>query len=198
MSLSPLDFLCSRRSMKFVQEPGPSDEELASILQAAMSAPDHGRLRPWRFKLVRGEALDRLADLALDALREANTPQSPEKEASTRRWLKEAPVLIAVACHMDYSNTKIPEDERMLATGAAVMNILNAAHMLGYAAYWSTGLGTYLDSVPEALGFDPLEYRFMGYVSLGTPIRQLPPAERPDWREFCSEWTGQAEAQAQE
>lgn len=192
MSSSPIEYLLSRRSMKFVQAPGPDDAELAQILQTAMCAPDHGRLRPWRFKILRGQAIQQLADLAIKATREAGIELSPEKEASTRRWLDQVPVLIAVACFLDHSNTKIPEQERVLATGAAVTNILNATHMLGYSAYWSTGLGTYVDEVPEALGFDALEYRFMGFVSLGTPLRTLTPPQRPDANDFVSEWTGGA------
>lgn len=188
MSQSSVDLLHSRRSMKFVQAPGPDDAQLDLILQAAMSAPDHGRLRPWRFKLIRGDAIARLADLAITGTRAAGLELTEEKEATTRRWLNSVPLIIAVACYMDHSNTRIPEEERMLATGAAVMNILNASHMLGYSAYWSTGLGTYVDEVNEALGFDPLEYRFMGYVSIGTPIRSLTPPERPSWKDFTSEW----------
>lgn len=190
MSVAPLDYLLSRRSVKFVQAPGPSEDELSRILQSAMSAPDHGRLQPWRFALIRGQAIGRLADLAISAIKEAGLPFAPEKEAGTRRWLDKAPLLIAVACRLDHSNTKIPEHERMLATGAAVSNILNATHMLGYAAYWSTGLGTYLDEVGEALGFDSLDYRFMGFVSIGTPIAQPPSSPRPDYRQFVTEWTG--------
>jgi nitroreductase len=155
-----------------------------------MSAPDHGRQRPWRFALIRGAAIERLANLAIAATKAAGKPISPEKEASTRRWLKEVPLLIAVACRLDYSNPKIPEHERMLATGAAVVMMLNAAHMLGYAAYWSTGLGTYIDEVNEALGFDGLDYRFMGYVAIGTPIEAPTPIERPDYHAYLTEWTG--------
>lgn len=191
MSVTPLDSLYTRRSVKLVQEPGPSEEQLAQILQAAMSAPDHGRLRPWRFKLIRGEAIARLADLSIDATRASGGTITDVKEASIRRWLGKVPLLIAVACHLDHDNTKIPEEERMLSTGAAVMNILNAAHMLGLGAFWSTGLGTYVDEVTEALGFDALEYRFMGFVNIGTPVNTLPPVERPDFHEFLSVWTGE-------
>ncbi len=190
MSAAALDYLLSRRSSKFVQAPGPTQDELSLILQSAMSAPDHGRLQPWRFTLIRGEAIGRFADLALSATKAAGLPLTPEKEASTRAWLDKVPLLIAVACRLDHSNTKIPEHERMLATGAAVANILNAIHMLGYAAFWSTGLGTYVDEVAEALGFDSLDYRFMGYVSVGTPIGSPPGQSRPDHREFVAEWTG--------
>lgn len=190
MYMAPVDYLLSRSSSKFVQAPGPSGAELDVILQSAMSAPDHGRLQPWRFTLIRDDAIMRLADLALSATKAAGLPLTPEKEASTRAWLDKVPLLIAVACRLDHSNTKIPEHERMLATGAAVTNMLNAIHMLGYAAFWSTGLGTYIDEVNEALGFDSLDYRFMGYVAVGTPIQAPAPKKRPDYREFVTEWAG--------
>lgn len=187
---TPIDYLYTRRSCKFTQEPGPTEEQLGQILQAAMSAPDHGRLQPWRFAVIRGEAIGRLADLTLDAVKAAGLDMPPPKEASTRRWLSKVPVLLAVACKLDHSNTKIPENERVLATGAAVMQILNASHMLGFGAYWSTGLGTYLDEVGEALGFDSLDYRFMGFVSIGTPIQPPHETPRPDPAQFVREWTG--------
>ncbi len=190
MSVTPIDYLMSRRSVKFVRAPGPDDEQLAQILQAGMSAPDHGHLRPWRFALIRGAAIGRLADLATNAARSAGLPLTAEKEANTRRWLAQVPLLLGVACQLDHSNIKIPEHERMLATGAAVTQMLNAAHMLGFGAYWSTGLGTYLDEVNETLGFDGLDYRFMGYVAIGTPIQETAAPERPDHRQFVSEWAG--------
>lgn len=190
MSVTPLDSLFSRRSVKLVQAPAPNESELAQILQAAMSAPDHGRLQPWRFTLIREEGIARLADLSISAIKAANLPFTPEKEASVRRWLAKVPLLIAVACHLDHSNAKIPEHERMLAVGSAAMNMLNAAHMLGYGAFWSTGLGTYVDEVGEAMGFDALDYRFMGFLAIGTPVTAPLEARRPDASGFVTEWTG--------
>ena len=190
MSVAPIEYLITRRSAKFVRAPGPTEEHLSQILQAAMSAPDHGRLRPWRFALIRGEAIGRLADLAISATKAAGIALTPQKEASTRQWLSEVPLLVAIACRINYTNTKVPEHEQLLATGAAVANMLNAAHMLGYGAYWSTGLGTYIDEVNEALGFDSLDYRFMGYLALGTPEDNGRAVQRPDYREFVTEWTG--------
>lgn len=190
MSVAPIDYLLSRRSVKFVQAPGPSSEELARILQTAMCAPDHGHLQPWRFKLIRGAAVNRLADTVFERLEQAGVDMPPQKIAVTRRWLSQVPLVIAVACKLDHSNTKIPEEERLLATGAAVTNILNAVHMLGYAAFWSTGLGAYVDEVTEALGFDSLDYRFLGYVAIGTPIEQREMPPRDDYHAYVSEWTG--------
>lgn len=186
--MSTIDSLLSRRSIKLVQGPGPDQDQLELILRAAMCAPDHGRLQPWRFKLIRGANVQALGELAIAASERAGTPIAEQKITGMRAWLDKVPLLIAVACHIDHGNDKIPETERLLATGAAVTNMLNAAHQLGFGAFWSTGLGTYIDEVPETLGFDALDYQFMGFVSIGTPIRVLGPAERPDPAGFVSEW----------
>jgi len=187
--MTPLDYLLTRTSSKPLRAPAPAEDELAQILQTAMSAPDHGRRQPWRFCLIREPAVMQLCELSLRATKSAGLTLTPQKEASVRAWLAQVPLLIAIACRLDHSD-KIPESERLLATGAAVTNMLNAAHMLGYGAYWSTGLGTYLDEVPESLGFDTLDYRFMGFLALGTPIDPPLAVTRPDYRQFVSEWTG--------
>jgi nitroreductase len=188
MSENALQFLLDRQSVKFVRAPGPDERQLGLILQAAMSAPDHGRLRPWRFSLIRQEVMPAFVDKLFATAQASATPIPPQKEENARRWLKDVPLLIAMACHRDHSNTRIPETERILAVGAAAMNMLNAAHMLGFGAFWSTGLGTYIDEVNEMLGFDPLDYRFMGFLAVGTPIDPPVPVTRPDYRQFVKEF----------
>lgn len=183
-----IDSILQRRSIKLVQSPGPDAAQLELLLASAMCAPDHGRLRPWRFKLIRDADVQALGEVAIAANVRAGTPLSDQKAASTRAWLAKVPLLIAVACHLDHSNEKIPETERLLACAAAVSNILNVAHALGFGAFWSTGLGTYTDEVPEALGFDSLDYRFMGFLSVGTPIHKLGAPERPDYAEYVQDW----------
>lgn len=193
MTANALDALLSRRSTKLLRAPAPNEDELAQILQAGMCAPDHGALRPWRYVLIRGEAIGRLADMALDAVkRSGDKRMTPEKEKSVREWLAAVPLVIAVAQKIEHDNPKIPEQEQLLATGASVMNVLNAVHMLGYAAFWSTGLGTYVEEVQESLGLDSLDYRFLGFLAVGTLAVELPALRRPDHREFVTEWTGVA------
>ncbi|OZI44844.1 nitroreductase [Bordetella genomosp. 5] len=188
-TVSPLHALSSRRSMKFLRAPAPKPDELEQILQAAMSAPDHGALRPWRFKIIRGENIAKLADMALDAVKRSGDPRmTPEKEKSVREWMASVPLFLALAAKIE--DGKIQEQEQILAAGTAVMNILNAVHMLGYGAFWSTGLGTYVEEVQEKLGFDSLDHRFLGFLAIGTPGCEVPKIERPDFRKFTSEWTG--------
>ncbi len=199
MSSSLVHALTSRRSTKFLSGPAPRQEELELMLQAAMSAPNHGALVPWRFKIIRGDSIGRLADMALGAVKASGDPRmTPEKEKSVRGWLADVPLVIAMAQRIDHANKKIPEDEQLLACGAAVMNILNAAHMLGYGAFWSTGLGTYNDIVQENLGFDALDFKFLGFLAIGTPAGPLKEAKRPHFSNVVSEWTGTAQPSHQE
>lgn len=182
-----IDSLLSRRSTKFVQAPGPTDAQLDLILQAAMRAPDHGAIRPWRFAVVRGADIPAVVDVAVGVGLAQDRPLAQPKVDNARKWLSRVPLLVLIACRPD-PNGRIPEEESRLSVAAAVMNMLNAAHALGFHGFWSTGLGTYLDGLGDALGFDALDDHFMGYLAIGTPIDAPEPVQRPDWRDFVTEW----------
>ena len=186
--MSVIDTLLSRNSTKQITGPGPSEEQIQQILSTAMCAPDHGRLRPWRFKRIEGENIGHLADLAVKPLAAEGKPLNPTKEKNMRDWLGRAPLVLAVASYVDYGNERIPQHERIISTGTAVMNILNAAHSLGFGAFWSTGIGTYTQGVPEALGFDELEYQFLGFVVIGSLIAEPEQKERPAVADHVSVW----------
>ena len=187
-----VDSMLARRSNKLVQAPGPNPEQLKQILQTAVCAPDHSALRAWRFVLIEQSEIATFTDLAIDATRRWGREITPQKEQNTRNWLSKVPLLIGLAYKISHDNSKVPEIEQTLSMGAAVMNIQNAAHALGFASYWSTGLGTYTEEVPEALGFDGLDYRFVGFLAIGTPINPLTPAQRPDAMTLTHAWKGVA------
>ncbi|MGB6241169.1 MAG: nitroreductase [Castellaniella sp.] len=182
-----LETLLSRQSVKFVQAPGPAEPQLDLILQAAMRAPDHGAIRPWRFALVRGADVPALVDVAVRVALAEGKPLPDHKAANARKWLAKVPLVILLACRPD-PNGRIRAEESHLSVACAVMNMLNAAHALGFHGFWSTGMGTYLDGMGEALGFDALDEQFMGYLAIGTPIDAPTPAQRPDYRAFVREW----------
>lgn len=188
MSSASIQFLTTRRSQKLVQAPGPSAEQLQQMLDAAVCAPDHSALRAWRFVLIEQQHIGIFADLAIGATRRSGREVTEQKEQNTRKWLSAVPLLIGLAYKISHDNEKVPEIEQTLSMGAAVMNIQNAAHMMGFSTYWSTGLGTYTDEVPETLGLDTLDYRFVGFLAVGTPSVKLPPAQRPDPATLTTIW----------
>jgi nitroreductase len=174
--MDALEALCTRTSVSSLAEPGPTDEQLAAILRAASRAPDHARLRPWRFLIVRGEARRRLGEVMADALR-ASDPEAPEPllERERQKPLR-APAILVVSV-TPKERPGVPEVEQILAGGAAAQNILLAAHALGLGAIWRTGGTAYDDNVIQALDLVPGS-RIVGFLYLGTPAGEV--KRRPD------------------
>jgi nitroreductase len=166
--------------------PGPSPEQLREILEIAMRSPDHGKLHPWRFVHI---AADRRADFAA-LLQRAYLAENPapgrlEVEANTR-FAHQAPELV-VALSSPTPGHKIPLWEQQLSCGAACMNLLLAAHAMGFAAGWVTGWAAYSDDVLAAFGAPP--ERIAGFIFIGTPAVPLEERLRPLPDEVISSWT---------
>jgi len=184
--LLALDQLLSRRSVGPLQEPAPDGADLDLILDAGLRAPDHGRLRPWRFVIIRDEA--RLA--FGEKLGEAAAVRDPVNAATLaeryRAWVRRTPMLIAVGAVVKPGN--IPEIEQLLAAGAAAMNMLNALHMLGYGGMWVTGPNAYDARVSQLLGFEAPS-RLVGFLTVGTPAPSTAPVPaRPERAAHVTEW----------
>jgi len=132
-----LDLLLARRSTSALEDPAPAGRDLELILDLGLRAPDHGRLRPWRFVLIRGDARTAFADRLVAAARRRD-PAAPQALLDRyRAWPLRTPLLIGVGA-MVRANHVIPEAEQILSAGAAAMNMLNAIHLLGYAGMWVT------------------------------------------------------------
>ncbi|SLN74786.1 NAD(P)H nitroreductase [Oceanibacterium hippocampi] len=179
--------LMTRASHSRLTEPGPDDDALSTILGAAMTAPDHGRLRPWRFLVFRGEGLVRLGDIFAEAHAARDPDALPAAVEKARGKPLRAPVVIAVIAKVQ-ENGKIPAVEQVLSAGAAAQNMLLAAHALGWGAMWRTGAPAYDETVRRALSVNGAE-AIVGYLYLGTPKGEAAP-ERPDPAEFVEYWTG--------
>ena len=184
----PIDLLLTRRSVvaNLMRGPGPSDEDLRSILEAGMRVPDHGRLTPWRFLLIRGEARYALGAVIAKAFRRDNPEVDDARVELERQRLARAPVVVAVISKVLKAH-KIPEWEQVLSAGAACQNLLVAALSLGYAAQWLTEWYAYEPLVDEALGLAG-EDRVAGFVYIGNAEAPGDRA-RPAFDEVVSEWT---------
>ncbi|KAF1026134.1 MAG: putative NAD(P)H nitroreductase YdjA [Burkholderia plantarii] len=177
--------LLSRQSHWPLSEPGPSDRELDAIFDTALRAPDHGRLTPWRFVLVRGAARGDLGEVLVrcaDA-REPDAPPGSNDHRAQKAFA--APVVIAIAAAL-VPHRKVPEVEQLLAVGAAAMNLLNAVHLLGYGGFWATGVDSRDPDMHAALGFAENE-KLLGFLFIGTPPDDAAPAKRPSRDAFVRE-----------
>ncbi|EHP41344.1 nitroreductase [Cupriavidus basilensis OR16] len=180
-------FLLTRQSPWPLGAPAPSPKELDLVFEAALRAPDHGQLQPWRFIVIRDEARAALGEVFVRAA-QARDPQSDGERFRVKAMA--APMLIALGVHVERGH-KVPEIEQLLATAAATMNMLNALHILGYGGFWATGLNSYDESVRQALGLGE-EETLLGFLYVGTPKEAVRPASRPAPEGFVREWRGPA------
>jgi nitroreductase len=184
---TPLSLLATRRSGKprDLVAPGPDAAELETILTIAARTPDHGKLAPWRFVVVAPEQRAALADVITTAYR-AERPQAGTSEiASLVQFAEQAPTLVVVLS-APRTESHIPLWEQEMSAGAACMNLLHAAHALGYAGGWLTGWPSYSSAVRDAFGADP--ERIAGFMFLGTPSRQLDERPRPILENIVTKW----------
>ena len=173
---STLSLLETRRSGKprELVGPGPTDEEMERILTIAARTPDHGKLFPWRFISVADEQRDALASLFRQALRKEDRFALGGKHKKADEFAHNAGKLV-VLISAPIAGHKIPEWEQELSCGAAAMNLLLAAHALGYVGGWITGWQAYSDHVRSAF-CGPGE-RIAGFIFIGHPGHEL--EERP-------------------
>lgn len=182
-----LDSLLSRSSNNMLTEPVPSEKDLEVIFRAATRAPDHGRLRPWRFVVIKGDARQEFVKVVQAAAKSRNPAMTDKDMTMLAAKFLNQPMIIAVGTKMTMG--KIPEVEQLLSAGAAAMNILNAIHGLGYAGKWVTGDNCYDPSVNAALGFKAPD-KLIGFIYCGTEKMKAPAMERPNPNDFVSTWTG--------
>ena len=167
-----LALLARRRSASapLLTAPAPSDAELADLLRLAARAPDHGKLFPWRFIVLQGQAKTDYA-AAIEPLA-ANQP-APDKAAAVLAKLRNPPLTVAVISRVVECN--IPAWEQELSAGAVCQNLLIAADAMGYAANWITDWYSFDEKARALLGLEPHE-RVAGFIHLGTLTE--PPQER--------------------
>lgn len=179
--------ITTRRS---VPKPGgtpPSKEQVTKLLDAAVRAPTHHLTQPWRFIILTGDALIELGDAW--AAGAAAAGDDPEK---VRSKPLRAPLIICVIEQPHLENPKVVEVEEHHAVGAAIQNILLAAHDMGLGAMIRTGPAAQMRSVRDHLGVKPDEL-IAGFIYIGVPkdpdpdrpmTRRDPASERTEWRGF--------------
>ncbi|WP_010543737.1 nitroreductase family protein [Sphingomonas elodea] len=184
---TPLTLLQTRRSGKprDLAAPGPSPEQLDQMVAIAARTPDHGKLAPWRFVIVPDEARPALARKLVEILCAENPAATARDEEAAAQFATQAPSLVVVLS-APVQPHKIPLWEQELSAGAACMNLLHAAHAMGFAGGWLTGWPAYSPAVRDLFGDDG--QRIAGFVFLGTPSRPLEERPRGELSRIVHRW----------
>ncbi len=195
-SEAALGALLARRSVspRRLAPPGPDNDDIERMLQAALRGPDHGGLRPWRVIEVARAERAALAQLFEDEKLRREPAATPLDRTRAREHATNPPMLLVFVVSPK-ATALAPLSEQWLAAGAALGNLLNAAHLLGYGACILSGERCADETLQSALGLQPHE-TLAGFVSVGR-IGQAPPAAtRASPSEVWARWSAASSAEA--
>jgi len=181
--------ISARRSVspRRLIEPGPNPEHVTLMIEAACAAPDHRRLRPWRFILIRNDERTKLADLFEAAAREAHGSLSDDQIERAREKATNGACLIAVVGVIRDDVPDVPPHEQWVSVGAAMQNILLTATSLGFGSMIASGNKIATRALQDGLGLGALD-QLLGFVAVGTVSKQRNVVERPMARDVLSVW----------
>lgn len=186
--MQALDLLLNRVSVPRLIEPAPDAAQREILFSAALRAPDHGVLRPYRFLTVEGEARHRMGELLAEALIESGGGADQKALDKARLGPLRAPLVVVVIARLT-DHVKVPKSEQLITAGCAAHGVLLAAYASGIGAVWRSGELSYSTHVAKGLGLTPDE-QVIGFLYLGTPQNPARDAAKPDVAEFVSEWRG--------
>ncbi|MES3008267.1 MAG: nitroreductase [Pseudomonadota bacterium] len=184
--MDALSALHTRSSVGKVGSTTLDDSVVNNLFRAALRAPDHGQLRPWRFLRIEGESLQRLADLFVLAALQDNPALSTEEQQSAGSKALRAPLII-VSISRAAPHPKIPVQEQDLSAGAATHAMLLAAHAQGLGAVWRTGPMAAHPVITEALGLTENE-KIIGFLYIGLPEGSPRPLRELAIDDYVKRW----------
>ncbi len=183
--MTVLEFLQNRASMpaRLLSEPAPTKYELENIIKAALAAPDHGVLRPWKFIIIKGDSRKKLGDIFAKAIQVREPSLPNEKIERQRQKPLRSPIIITVVCKVTENHPKTPVIEQILSAGAAAQQILLAANTMGFGSIWLTGANASDPNVKQALDIADKD-QIIGFLYIGTPRIKTPKMRRPEPSEY--------------
>ncbi|WP_141059552.1 nitroreductase [Stenotrophomonas rhizophila] len=191
MSESPaLQALDARRSVpaKQLGEPGPDPDTLLRMLASAVRVPDHGKLVPFRFLRIAGDARHSLGAFLAERSQQRDPQVAQAQLDKDRQRFSHAPVIITVVAS-PRPNPKVPEQEQLMTAGCVCFALLQAAQALGFGAQWLTAWMAFDPAVHAHLGLAEGE-RIAGFIHIGTPKTAAPERDRPDPAALLQDWVG--------
>ena len=186
--MDALQALHTRVSVPRLTGPAPTSEQLELLMRAALRAPDHAWLRPWRFLLLQQPGLVRLGELFAEAARR-DAPDLDEQALARYRSMPMRAPMMMIASSRHTPHPKVPQAEQDMSCAVAVGNLLLAAHALGLGAVWRTGEMAQDPLVRAGLGLSAQE-RIIAFVYLGQPVGALKPVPELDPKDYLQLWDG--------
>ncbi len=184
--MDAFDLLHGRNSVAKLCEPAPGKEALENIYRAALRAPDHARLRPWRFLSVTGDGRNKLGELYARALAARNSQATVAELDKARGKALRAPLIVVVVACIQ-AHPKVPKVEQLLSAGCAAHAMLLAVHALGFAGIWRTGANAFDRMVMDGLGLAANE-ELIGFLYLGTVDGKAKPLAELNVADYVQEW----------
>jgi nitroreductase len=189
-----ISVILSRKSVspKHLKEPGPTEAEIHLMLQAALAAPDHGKLRPWRVVRIPPSQRNALARVFQAAKLEEDPYATQDDLDKAGSKALNAPTLFVILIEPVRGHAKVTVEEQFIALGAALQNMLLTAHSLGYAAMITSGEKLRAHALQSSFAKTPDE-RVVAFVSIGTPAKGGLARPVPEVHGRISDWRGVAE-----
>jgi nitroreductase len=186
-----LALITSRYSVspKRLIAPGPSAAQLQNLVEAAGCAPDHELLRPWRLVRIAPQQRAALGNLFVQSLLERDPAAPPAAQAQAHDKAFRAPELLLAVARLEPAHVDVPAPERYIALGAALMNLLLAAHGLGFGSMLTSGQGLRTARFAQAFGLAAGE-QAVCFVAIGT-ASEVRRRQRPSAFELMSDWQPQ-------
>lgn len=179
-NMDALTALKTRRSVKPKElgpGPGPNDAALQTILTIATRVPDHGKLCPWRIVVLQGEGRAKMGEVAAARFAALHADANDKQIEAERQRFTRAPLVLAVLSTPKES-VKAPRWEQEMSAGAVCMNILHAAHAMGFGACWLSEWVGFDAAILEALG-GAADDNIAGFIYIGEKVATPEERERP-------------------
>lgn len=170
---------------KRLVEPGPNEAQIVSIFSAAATAPDHGRLCPWRFILVPASERHRLADMFASSLKERDGKASEEEINRAREKAYRAPLLMLMVVDSKRGDPSIDFNERLISAGCAMQNMLLMATAMGLGSALTSGKALKSKGLHALFQLNTDESALC-FISIGTVQSRKPAVPRPEINTFIS------------
>ncbi len=186
--METIDALLSRRSISKLSSPHPTKDEMKDVYQAALRAPDHAWLRPWKFIEITGESRKKLGEAFINSTKKTEVLDE-ERQKKIAALPMRSPMVIVIIAKINHDKPNVPRLEQIQSTAAAAQNILLALHDKGYGAYWRTGKysserNKYISS---ELSLDE-NSEVLGYLYVGTPETETPKVPVLENKDFVTYW----------